>query len=158
MFGFNGANLLLTGTGNSLQQGKCVNGLGQSLFTQVAFCNSPAFYRAAHRDMAQGLLKIPALGTGSDGQACPTVRGFDVVDQDQSDNVVSTYLLTASGQTAQDSAANVACPGRRVRDQQRQRQRPGQQVHGPGAGLHAVPVLGQVRPPVPAPARRSPTS
>ena len=108
MFGFNGANLLLTGTGNSLQQGKCVNGLGQSLFTQVAFCNSPAFYRAAHRDMAQGLLKIPALGTGSDGQACPTVRGFDVVDQDQSDNVVSTYLLTASGQTAQDSAANVA--------------------------------------------------
>ena len=108
MFGFNGDNLLLTGTGNSLQQGKCVNGLGQSLFTQVAFCNSPAFYRAAHRDMAQGLLKIPALGTGSDGQACPTVRGFDVVDQDQSDNVVSTYLLTASGQTAQDSAANVA--------------------------------------------------
>ena len=108
MFGFNGANLLLTGTGNSLQQGKCVNGLGQSLFTQVAFCNSPAFYRAAHRDIAQGLLKIPALGTGSDGQACPTVRGFDVVDQDQSDNVVSTYLLTASGQTAQDSAANVA--------------------------------------------------
>jgi hypothetical protein len=108
MFGFNGANLLLTGTGTSLQQGKCVNGLGQSLFTQVAFCNSPAFYRAAHRDMAQGLLKIPALGTGSDGQACPTVRGFDVVDQDQSDNVVSTYLLTASGQTAQYSAANVA--------------------------------------------------
>ena len=108
MFGFNGANLLLTGTGNSLQQGECVNGLDQSLFTQVAFCNSPAFYRAAHRDMAQGLLKIPALSTGSDGQACPTVRGFDVVDQDQSDNVVTTYLLTASGQTAQDSAANVA--------------------------------------------------
>ena len=106
MVGFNGANLLLTGTGNSLRQGKCVNGLGQSLFSQVAFCNSPAFYRAAHRDVARGLLKIPALGTGSDGQACPTVRGFDVVDQDQSDNVVSTYLLTASGQTAQDSAAN----------------------------------------------------
>ncbi len=108
MFGFNGDNLLLTGTGDSLRQGKCVNGLGQSLFTQVAFCNSPAFYRAAHRDIARGLVKIPALGTGSDGQACPTVRGFDVVDQDQSDNVVSTYLLTASGQTAQDSAANVA--------------------------------------------------
>ena len=108
MFGFNGDNLLLTGTGNSLQQGKCVNGLGQSLFTQVAFCNSPAFYRAANRDIARGLLKIPALATGSDGQACPTVRGFDVVDQDQSDNVVSTYLLTTGGQTAQDSAANVA--------------------------------------------------
>ncbi len=108
MFGFNGDNLLLTGTGNSLRQGNCVNGLGQSLFTQVAYCNSPAFYRAANRDIARGLLTIPALSTGSDGQACPTVRGYDVVDQDQSDNVVTTYLLTPSGQTAQDSAANAA--------------------------------------------------
>ena len=108
MFGFNGDNLLLTPTGNSLQQGNCVNGLGQSLFTQVAYCNSPAFYRAANRDVARGLLRIPALGTGNDGQACPTTRSFAVVDQDQSDNVVTTYLLTPSGQTAQDSAANAA--------------------------------------------------
>jgi len=108
MFGFNGANLLLTGTGNSLQQGNCVNGLGESLFSQVAYCNSPAFYAAANRAIARGLLKIPALGTGSDGQPCPTVRDFAVVDQDQSDNVVTTYLLTASGQTAQDSPANAA--------------------------------------------------
>ena len=108
MFGFNGDNLLLTGTGRSLEQGNCVNGAGQSLFTQVAYCNSPAFYRAANRDIARGLLKIPALATGNDGQACPTVRGFDVVDQDQSDNVVTTYLINAQGQTAQDSAANAA--------------------------------------------------
>jgi hypothetical protein len=108
MFGFNGDNLLLTGTGNSLRQGRCVNGAGQSLFTQVAYCNSPDFYRAVNRDMARGLLQIPALGTGNDGQACPTVRGFDVVDQDQSDNVVTTYLMNTQGQTAQDSAANVA--------------------------------------------------
>ena len=108
MFGFNGDNLLLTGTGDSLRQGKCVNGAGQSLFTQVAYCNSPAFYRAANRDIARGVLNIPALGTGNDGQACPTVRGFDVVDQDQSDNVVTTYLMNAQGQTAQDSAANAA--------------------------------------------------
>jgi hypothetical protein len=108
MFGFNGDNLLLTGTGNSLQRGNCVNGLGQSLFTQVAYCNSPAFYRAANRDIARGLLRVPALGTGNDGQACPTTRSFAVVDQDQSDNVVTTYLLTPGGQTAQDSAANAA--------------------------------------------------
>ena len=111
MFGFNGDNLMLTGTGNSLQQGNCVNGLGQSLFTQVAYCNSPAFYRAANRDIARGLLKIPPLGTGNDGQTCPTVRGFAVVDQDQSDNVVTTYLLTSGGQTAQDSPANAAALG-----------------------------------------------
>ena len=106
MFGFNGDNLRLTSTGRSLQQGNCVNGLGRSLFTQVAYCNSPAFYRAANRDIARGLLKIPPLGTGNDGRPCPTTRDFSVVDQDQSDNVVTTYLLTASGQTAQDSPGN----------------------------------------------------
>ena len=111
MFGFNGDNLMLTSTGNSLQQGTCVNGLGQSLFTQVAYCNSPAFYRAANRDIARGLLKIPPLGTGNDGQTCPTVRDFAVVDQDQSDNVVTTYLLTANGQTAQDSPGNATALG-----------------------------------------------
>jgi hypothetical protein len=108
MFGFNGGNLLLTSTGNSLQQGNCVNGLGGSLFSQVAYCNSPAFYRAANRAIARGVLKIPALATGNDGQPCPTVRDFAVVDQDQSDNVVTTYLMTADGRTAQDSAQNAA--------------------------------------------------
>ena len=34
-----------------------------------------------------------------------------MVDQDQSDNVVTTYLLTPGGQTAQDSAANVSALG-----------------------------------------------
>jgi hypothetical protein len=108
MFGFNGGNLLLTGTGNSLRRGQCVNGVGHSLFSQVAYCNSPAFYRAANRAIARGVLKIPALATGNDGQPCPTVRDFAVVDQDQSDNVVTTYLLTADGRTAQDSPGNAA--------------------------------------------------
>ncbi len=111
MFGFNGHTLMLTGTGNSLRQGRCVNGLGRSLFTQVAYCNSPAFYAAANRDIRRGVLKIPPLATGSDGQACPTTRSFAVVDQDQSDNVVTTYLLTANGQTAQDSPGNAAALG-----------------------------------------------
>ena len=111
MFGFNGASLVLTGTGGSLWEGNCVNGLAGSLFSQVAYCNSPAFFAAAHRDIRRGLLKVPGLGTGSDGQACPTTRSFAVVDQDQSDNVVSTYLLTPDGRTAQDSAANAAALG-----------------------------------------------
>jgi len=108
MFGFNGGNLLLTGTGDSLQQGNCTNGLGGSLFSQVAYCNSPAFYQAANQAIARGLLKIPALATGNDGLPCPTVRDFAVVDQDQSDNVVTTYLMTADGRTAQDSPQNAA--------------------------------------------------
>jgi hypothetical protein len=42
------------------------------------------------------------------GQACPTTRDFRIVDQDQSDNVTTKYLLTAAGQTAQLNQANTA--------------------------------------------------
>src|SRR5208283_6186605 len=42
------------------------------------------------------------------GQACPSTRSFNLVDQDPSDNVTSTYLLTGNGQTAQFNAANKA--------------------------------------------------
>src|SRR5438067_889006 len=41
-----------------------------------------------------------------DGLPCPTVRDFAVVDQDQSDNVVSSYLILGTGRTAQDTADN----------------------------------------------------
>ena len=45
---------------------------------------------------------------GSDGLTCPTVRDFSVVDQDQSDNVTTVYLVTASGRIAQNTPANIA--------------------------------------------------
>ena len=114
--GFNGGNLTLLGTGRgrrrgggrSLRQGKCVNGLRGSIFGQGSYCNAVAFYRAANAAIAAGTLTIPAVGTASDGQPCPTTRSFTMVDQDQSDNVTTTYLLTASGQTAQRNAANTA--------------------------------------------------
>ena len=51
---------------------------------------------------------MPALGTSADGQPCLDVRNFAVIDQDQSDNVISQYLLNANGQTAQSTAANAA--------------------------------------------------
>src|SRR5207237_5595690 len=51
-------------------------------------------------------VKVPAVGTAKDGQPCPTVRDFSVVDQDQSDNVQTQYLARADGQTAQLTAAN----------------------------------------------------
>ena len=40
--------------------------------------------------------------------ACPSTRSFQLVDQDPSDNVTSTYLLTGNGQTAQFNTANKA--------------------------------------------------
>jgi hypothetical protein len=104
--GFNGTNLYLTGAG--AVGGKCVDALGQSLIGQVSACNAVAFYRAANADIADGKLSIPGAGTATDGQACQTTRDFALIDQDQSDNVVSQYLITASGQTAQNSPANNA--------------------------------------------------
>ena len=117
--GFNGANLIQVGaTPNALAQGRCVNGLG-SVFGQVSFCNGTAFFRAAYRLMAFGRLRVPRAGTSAKivptagrlgtGRQCPTVRNFDMVDQDQSDNVTTKYLLNpATGQTAPDTAANEA--------------------------------------------------
>ncbi len=109
-FGFNGTNLTQVGaTPNALAQGRCVNGLGGSIFGQVSFCNGTQFFRAVARAKAAGRLVIPPLGTATKtGQPCLTTRNFDVVDQDPSDNVTTTYLLTANGETAQDNATNEA--------------------------------------------------
>ncbi|WP_063770214.1 hypothetical protein [Streptacidiphilus melanogenes] len=109
-FGFNGTNLTLKSTAgtNSLGQGRCVNGLQGSIFGQFADCNAPAFFRNANQQIAANQLQVPAAGTAKDGLPCPTTRDFSVVDQDQSDNVVTHYLATANGQIAQNNAANKA--------------------------------------------------
>jgi hypothetical protein len=117
-FGFNGTDLTQVGaTGNALRQGNCVNGQANSVFGQVSFCNGPAFFNDAFQLEREGRLTVPAVGTSNKivasggnlgtGTTCPTVRNFDMVDQDQSDNVTSLYLLNpATGQTAQNTTAN----------------------------------------------------
>src|SRR6266702_3304265 len=105
-FGFNGANLTLKGRNGSLQQGQCVNGANGSIFGQFAYCNAPNFFQVANQAIQAGKLVPPNLGTAKDGRTCPSVRDFSVVDQDQSDNVTTTYLVTGNGQTAQVTAAN----------------------------------------------------
>lgn len=107
-FGFNGAVLTLEGRDNSLQEGHCVNGLGNSLFGQFAYCNAPNFFEAANRAIRAGKLSPPPLGRTKAGLTCPSVRDFSVVDQDQSDNVTTVYIITANGRTAQATAANIA--------------------------------------------------
>ena len=109
-FGFNGTNLTQVGaTPDALRQGHCVDGLNGSIFGQVSFCNGARFFAAAYWDEGIGRLKVPALGASPHtGQACPSTRSFDLVDQDPSDNVTSTYLLTGNGRTAQFNAANKA--------------------------------------------------
>jgi hypothetical protein len=116
-FGFNGDTLMQAGgTPRALKQGHCVNGMHGSPFGQVSFCHGTHFFWAAHRAQRQGKLAVSTAGNSpKTGQACPTTRSFTVVDQDQSDNVTTQYLLTASGQTAQFNKANVAAlPGATV--------------------------------------------
>ncbi|MFJ9908127.1 hypothetical protein ACIRVK_35520 [Streptomyces sp. NPDC101152] len=109
-FGYNNANLTLRASGrtNSLAQGKCVNGLQGSVFGQFAHCNAPAFFQAANAQIAKGKIRIPALGKAQDGLPCPTTRDFSVVDQDESDNVVTHYIADARGRIAQNNAAGRA--------------------------------------------------
>jgi len=109
-FGFNG-NILtqVGGTPRALIQGHCVNGLRGSPFGQVSFCHGTHFFWAARRAERHGKLTVPSVGVSpKTGQACPTTRAFTLVDQDQSDNVTTQYLLTSGGRTAQFNKANAA--------------------------------------------------
>ncbi|MGH3698325.1 MAG: hypothetical protein ACRDRU_06400 [Pseudonocardiaceae bacterium] len=102
-FGFQGDVLTLRGA-----TGGCVNGLAGSPFGQFAYCGAPEFFSAANTAIRAGKLKVPALGMARDGQRCPTTRDFSVVDQDQSDNLDTSYLALADGRTAQNTPANAA--------------------------------------------------
>jgi hypothetical protein len=104
-FGFNGNVLTLAG---QRAAGSCVNGAPGQPFGQFAYCNAPAFFRAAEAAERAGRLTVPALGTAKDGKPCPTTRDFGLVDQDQSDNVTTEYLVTSRGRTAQKTRANQA--------------------------------------------------
>src|SRR5262249_4595738 len=93
-----------------LQQANCVAGQsigGQfSTFTQMGACNAVAFFRVANAAIRAGKLTAPPPGTASDGRPCLTTRSFALIDQDQSDNVTTQYLVDGNGQTAQLTAAN----------------------------------------------------
>ena len=118
--GFNGEILRQVGaTPNALRQGHCTDGEPGSPFGQVSFCNGPEFFKAAFALERSGRLVIPSAGISrkmavaggklGTGRACPTVRNFDMVDQDPSDNVTTAYLLNpATGRTAQTTSANKA--------------------------------------------------
>jgi hypothetical protein len=107
-FGFNGTNLTLqSADGKALADGMCVNGSGNSVFGQFAYCNAPAFFTAANQAIMSGRLVIPPLGTANNGQPCPSLRDFSVVDMDQSDNVDTAYVVS-QGKLAQNTEANRA--------------------------------------------------
>jgi hypothetical protein len=105
--GYNGNALALVGPGS--RQANCIDAFGNSLIDQTPQCNAATFYRMANAEIARGILRVPAIGTGKDGRACQTTRDFALIDQDQSDNAVAHYLFNPdTGQTSQATAANVA--------------------------------------------------
>jgi len=109
-FGYNGSDLTLRSTpgDDGLGDARCVNGSNGNVFGQFAYCNAPAFFTAANAAVTSGKLKVPAAGTASDGKPCPTVRDFFVVDQDQSDNLPTQYLVSPRGHMSQFTKRNRA--------------------------------------------------
>jgi hypothetical protein len=119
-FGFNGTTLLQQGaTPHALAQGSCVDGEPGSPFGQVSFCNGTRFFKAAFRLEKAGRTGVPQVATAhalvatagslGTGRECPNTRNYGMIDQDPSDNVTTQYLFNpATGQTAQDNAANKA--------------------------------------------------
>jgi hypothetical protein len=100
-FGSNADTVTLTSqgrTGNGITAGNCVNGAaGAGVFGQVAFCNAAQFFSAANASVSSGALQVPRgpglSATSITGVSCPSTRDFSVVDQDQSDNVLTSYLV-----------------------------------------------------------------
>ena len=107
-FGYDGDTLTLQANPGVLHSAGCVNGTRfGGLFGQFAYCNAPAFFWAAHRAIHKGQLVVPPLGTATDGKPCPSTRDFMVVDQDQSDNLPASFLVTQGG-LAQPTQTNIA--------------------------------------------------
>ena len=109
-FGINGDTITLKSKNKdnkSLIDGKCVNGLPNgSVFGQFAYCNGVHFFKTVNKDIQNNLLQIPPVLNSNLGDECPTTRSFSIVDQDQSDNVLSQYIVTEDLKIAQDIPAN----------------------------------------------------
>jgi hypothetical protein len=68
-------------------------GAGQfTNFAQQSYDGSPRWFGIVYAAAFRGQIHVPPLGTSPvDHEACPAIRSWDVVDQDQSDNVPVTY-------------------------------------------------------------------
>ncbi|KAJ3123203.1 hypothetical protein HK100_011689 [Physocladia obscura] len=96
-FGTNGATTTLAG---ATTQANCTSPGVQ--LGQFAACNAPAFFAVANKKST-----IPALGTGLNGKPCYTIRSFEIIDMDQSDNVVTSFLQDPNtNKLAQTTVAN----------------------------------------------------
>lgn len=91
---------------SSLEQGLCVNGITGSVFGQFSHCNAVKFFEKVGKLILNGVVNIPPLKNSTLCDLCPTTRSFSIVDQDQSDNVLTRYIITTDLQLAQDTEVN----------------------------------------------------
>ncbi|KAF9147562.1 hypothetical protein BG015_010782, partial [Linnemannia schmuckeri] len=86
----------------------CVNGLSSTdIFGQFAYCSTHKFFQAVQDAKKNGdKVVIPPLGKDVNGNPCPTTCHCGIVDQDQSDNVLTTYLQSKGEHFAQATKAN----------------------------------------------------
>jgi hypothetical protein len=109
-FGTN-ANTLRLSPPENILAGRCVNGIaGNDIFGQFAYCNSDMVLDHINTHINNGsplVPPIPPLGVANDGKECLTTRHFMLVDQDPSDNLVTTYLFDpATMKIFQDTVIN----------------------------------------------------
>jgi hypothetical protein len=109
-FGTNANTLRLTPP-TSVLAGRCVNGISiNDIFGQFSYCNSDSLFNSVNDWIKSGkdlTPPIPPLGIANDGLECLTTRHFMLVDQDPSDNLVTTYLLDPiTMKIAQDTITN----------------------------------------------------
>lgn len=103
-FGSNADILIINNDNNNI----CVNGgLPGDYFGQVAACNAELFFLTVDQLVQNNVLKIPEFAIGFNGYLCPGVRSFSVVDMDQSDNVVSRYIVVEEKDIVQYSQDNL---------------------------------------------------
>ncbi|KAJ3119836.1 hypothetical protein HK100_000141 [Physocladia obscura] len=99
-FGTNGVSTTLAG---ATAAANCTS--PTTALLQFAACNGPNFFAAVKKTN----VVIPPLGTGNNGKPCYTIRSFEIVDMDQSDNVVTTFLQDpVTNKLAQKTVANLA--------------------------------------------------
>ena len=94
----------------------CVNGLPDDPFGQVAACNAIAFFKSAYKLYSSGHLNIPNPGVNAFGKKCYTTRNFQIIDMDQSDNVLSQYIISNNqvGQFSDALMGSLACNNTKV--------------------------------------------
>lgn len=108
-FGTNANMLTLlndVATGTSLTTGNCVFGVPNSMFGAFAYCNAMNFFTAATAAVTAGFIKLPPIQATLHGAPCPTSRSFTLVDQAQSDGVLTQYIVTSTAKVAQNTANN----------------------------------------------------